>query len=139
MAYCPPAPTLNIPSVEKVPASVLNYGFDLSPPASATPNSPWAPPGPVLVPWLAPGEEVISLTVTFGPGSVSNTQDLVLVTTQITANATGIPQSLVIGWISGGLLGNTYLVTFTWTTNSTPVARTDSRSMNIVCVTAIPT
>jgi hypothetical protein len=137
VAYCPPAPVLDVPSVEKVPGSVLNYGFDLSPPAYPQENSPWAPPGKPKVPWLAPGEQVISLTVTFGPGSVSTTQDLTLVDTQITANATGVAQSLIIGWIAGGLAGNTYLVTYTWITNSTPVGRTDSRSMNIVCVAAL--
>jgi hypothetical protein len=115
----------------------LNYGMDLSPPPYPPTDSPWSPPGPVLVPWLAPGEEVISLNVTFGTGSVSGTEDLLLVDTQITTNATGVPGALIIGWIAGGQAGNTYLVTFQWSTNSTPVSRTDSRSMNLMVVTAL--
>jgi hypothetical protein len=136
MAYCPPAVPLKIPLIEKVPSAVLNYGFDLSPSAT-NPDNPWAAPGVTLVPWLAPGEEVITLFMTLGVGSVSGTNDLMLVDQQITANATGIPQSLLTAWISGGIAGNTYLVTFSWLTNSTPVGRQDSRSMNILCVATL--
>ncbi len=136
MAYCPPAPALNIPVVDKVPSSVLNYGFDLSP-EPTSPSNPWAAPGVTLVPWLAPGEEVIGLTITLGVGSVSGTSDLTLVDSTITANSAGVVASLLTAWISGGVAGNTYLVTFNWVTNSTPVERQDSRSMNINCVATL--
>ena len=136
MAYCPPS---TLPQVTKVPSAVLNYGFDLSPSTGSTcpPNSPWAPPcptGPVLVPWLASGESVVSLTVTSDGGVPTGTGDVTIVDTTITANSSGVPASLITAWISGGTVGTVYTITFTWVTNSTPIAREDSRSMQITVV-----
>jgi hypothetical protein len=89
------------------------------------------------VPWLAPGEQVLSFTVTFGPGSVDATSDLTLQAQTIGPNAAGVAGSLLAAWIAGGVVGNTYLVTFSWVTNSTPVGRQDSRSFNVVCVAVL--
>lgn len=143
---CPPTtpvcPGGTIPSVDKAVSAVLNYGFDLSPAVVVPPTpSMWAaPPYPnpcvptPILPWLAPGEQVVDLSVVAGPGSVSLTNDLTVILTQITANTTGVPASLLTAWLSGGIVGNTYEVTYTWLTNSSPVGRKDSRSMMVVVI-----
>lgn len=133
MAYCPPIIPIKIPTVSKLPSAVLNYGFDLSPEAEPS-NDPWTPPGVTLVPWLAPGEEVIELTVTSDGGTPTGTTDVTILTTTITANPEGVPGSLLTGWIGGGVVGTTYLITFSWLTNSTPIGRQDSRTLRLVCV-----
>jgi hypothetical protein len=134
MAYCPPAtPVVKMPTVEKRVGAVLNYGFNLSP-EIVVPTNPWAPPAPVPVPWLSPGEQVILLNVTAGLGSVSGTADLIVGLQTITANESGVPASLLTAWISGGIAGNIYIVTYAWTTNSSPVERQDDRTLRIVCI-----
>lgn len=135
MAYCPPTPVIANPAVEKRVGAVLNYGFDLAPSGAAQSVLPWAPPvAQPVVPWLVPGEVVLDLVVTAGLGSKSGTADLVIGLTQITANSTGVPSSLLTAWISGGLAGNVYLVTYAWTTNSSPVERKDDRDLQIICI-----
>jgi len=134
MAYCPPVtPAVKMPTVEKRVGAVLNYGFDLSP-VVVTPTNPWAPPAPAPLPWLAPGEQVILLNVTAGVGSVSGANDLAIGLQTITANEGGVPASLLTAWISGGVAGNIYIVTYAWVTNSSPVERKDDRDLRIVCI-----
>jgi hypothetical protein len=135
MPYCPPKPAPAYPAIEKAVGAQLNYGFDLAPQVAQQTN-PFAPPSPVLVPWLAPGEEVIELSVTSDGGTPTGTTDLLIDYTQITANAFGVPGSLITAWISGGTVGTVYVVTFTWGTNSSPVQRIDSRSIQITVVGA---
>ncbi|MFM0141713.1 phage fiber-tail adaptor protein [Paraburkholderia sp. RL18-085-BIA-A] len=101
-------------TVQKDPAATLDYGFDLSGPATALAH-----------PWLAPGEAVIDLTVTADTG-------LTVTGSSINTNASGVPAALLLAWISGGVAGNTYNVSFKFTTNSTP-PRTDCRSLQINC------
>lgn len=104
------------PTMQKDPSAVLDFGFDLSAPATQQ-----------YQPWLAPGEQVASLTVTADSGMTVNSS-------AIATNASGIAGALLVAWLSGGTAGNTYNVRYQFTTNSTP-PRTDSRSIQIQCVT----
>lgn len=92
----------------------LDYGFDLS-----------APTTPLQGPWLQPGEQVTSLTVTTSDSA------LVINSSGISTNSSGVVGALLIAWLSGGVVGTTYNVRYLFTTNSTP-PRTDARSINIV-------
>jgi hypothetical protein len=103
------------PTLVKSVAGVLDFGFDLSP-----------IPSQIATPWLSPGEQVVSLTVLADTGIVVNSSG-------ISANANGVAGALLTAWLSGGTAGNSYNVTFQFTTNSTP-PRTDSRSMVIQCI-----
>ena len=103
------------PTIQKDASASLDFGFDLSAPVSQ-----------LYQPWLAPGEQVVSLTVTADPGLTVNSSG-------ISANASGVAGALLTAWLSGGTNGNTYAVHFAFTTNSTP-PRTDVRSMQIQCV-----
>jgi hypothetical protein len=103
------------PTIEKRVSAVLDYGFDLS-----------APVTQIYQPWLAPGEQVVSLTVAADSGLTVNSSS-------ISANASGVAGALLIAWLSGGVANTTYNVTFTFTTNSTP-PRTDCRSLSVQCV-----
>lgn len=104
-----------VPTIIKDPLSDLDYGFDLS-----VPNTQ------VKAPWLQPGEEVVDLTVTAATGITVNSSG-------ISANAAGVPGSLLIAWLSGGTAGTDYNVQFLFTTNSSP-PRTDVRSLTIQCI-----
>lgn len=99
-----------IPTIPKSVVAVLDYGIDLS-----------IPQTPRAGPWLQPGEYVTSLTVT------SSDPALVINSFGIVPNAAGV-MALCVVWLSGGVLGKTYLVTFTFTTNE---GRTDERSISI--------
>lgn len=133
MTTCPPVP--EYPVVEKTAVAQLNYGFDLAPQVAQQTN-PFVPVGTVPLPWLSPGEVAVELTVTSDGGTPTGTPDIVVDLTQITANSAGIPGALLTAWISGGTVGTSYLVTFTWATNSTPIQRVDSRSIQINVVSA---
>jgi hypothetical protein len=100
------------PTLVKDPAAVLDFGLDLSP-----------VPTQLAAPWLAPGEQVVSLTVTADTGIVVNSSS-------ISANASGVAGALITAWLSGGVSGSTYGAHFQFTTNSTP-PRTDCRSLQI--------
>jgi hypothetical protein len=102
-------------SVTKDPLASLDFGFDLSP-----------APTQLAQPWLAPGEQVTSLTVTADPG-------LTVSSSSISANSNGIAGALLVAWLSGGTAGTTYNVRYQFTTNSTP-PRTDCRSLSVQCV-----
>jgi hypothetical protein len=104
-----------IPSILKSPQADLDYGFDLS-----------APTTPLKYPWLQPGEQVVSLTVTADAGITVNSSG-------IETNDTGVEGALLIAWLSGGAVGTNYNVSFLFTTNSSP-PRTDVRSLVIQCV-----
>lgn len=100
-------------SITKDPGATLDFGFDLSP-----------VPTQLAAPWLAPGEQVVSLTVTPDSG-------LTLQSSSIGTNASGVAGALLIAWLSGGVAGTSYNVKFAFTTNSTP-PRTDCRSLSVV-------
>jgi hypothetical protein len=102
-------------TVQKDPRATLDYGLDLSSPPTALSHG-----------WLAPGEAVIDLTVTADTG-------LTVTGSSINTNVSGVPGALLLAWISGGAAGNTYNVSFKFTTNSTP-PRTDCRSLSVQCV-----
>lgn len=103
------------PSIPKRVSAVLDYGFDLSP-----------APTQLATPWLAPGEQVVSLTVAADPG-------LTVQSSSIGANASGVAGALLIAWLSGGVAGTSYNVSYTFITNSTP-PRTDCRSLSVQCI-----
>lgn len=103
------------PVITKSPQAVLDFGLDLAP-------SPTA----LAQPWLAVGEQVVSLVVTADPG-------LTVQSSSIGTNASGVAGALLIAWLSGGVAGTTYNVSYTFTTNSTP-PRTDCRSLSVQCV-----
>jgi hypothetical protein len=135
MPYCAPSIPAGIPTVIKASSATLNYGFDLSPPAQqSTLVVPWAPPIPFQQPWLQPGEQVLSLTVTSDGGTPTGSPNVTIVNTQIAVNSTGVPASLIQAWISGGTPGVTYGIQFVFTTNSTPVGRIDERTIALVVV-----
>jgi hypothetical protein len=96
-----------IPAVDKDPMALKDYGFDLS-----------LPTRPFGTAWLAPGETLSSLTVTADAG-------ITVASSSIGNNAAGLP-TVAIAWISGGTIGSTYYVRFTFTTNQ---GRTDTRSI----------
>lgn len=98
--------------IKKSPGATLDYGLDLSPPVTA-----------LNAPWLAPGEQVVTLSVSADTG-------LTVTSSSVGTNASGIPGALLVAWISGGEAGTTYNVSYTFTTNSTP-PRTDVRSLQI--------
>lgn len=104
------------PTMQKDPSAILDFGFDLG-----------APQTPQYQPWLAPGEQVVSLTVTADAGLTVNSST-------ISANASGVVGALLLAWLSGGTAGTRYNVRFQFTTNSSP-PRTDSRSIQIQCAT----
>ncbi|MDB5985152.1 MAG: hypothetical protein JWR16_205 [Nevskia sp.] len=104
---------VTIPGINKDPSADLDYGFDLSP-----------SPQQLMVPWLAAGELVTSLTVTADTG-------LTVLSSSINTNSSNVPASLLVAWISGGVIGSTYNVKFMFATNQ---GRTDTRSMQITCV-----
>lgn len=133
MAVCAPATTPAWPVVQKAVGAVLNYGFDLAPAVPQTTNQ-WATPMPVPVPWLALGETVLTLNVTSDGGTPTGTANIVVLQTTITANSVGVPGSLLTAWISGGTAGTVYNVSFVWTTNSTPIARQDERTIQLAVV-----
>jgi hypothetical protein len=101
------------PTIAKDPSSTIDIGLDLS-----------APVTQLYQPWLAAGEAVTNLQVTADPG-------ITLGSTGINTNASGVPASLLIAWVSGGTANNTYAVHLTFTTNQ---GRTDCRSISIQCV-----
>jgi hypothetical protein len=103
------------PTIQKNVNAVLDYGFDLS-----------SQPTQIYQPWLAPGEQVVSLTVTADSG-------LTVSSSSINTNASGVAGALLIAWLSGGIAGNSYAVRYQFTTNSTP-PRTDVRTLQIQCV-----
>jgi hypothetical protein len=103
------------PTIEKRAAAVLDYGFDLS-----------SQPNQIYQPWLAPGEQVVSLTVSADSG-------LTVSSSSISTNASGVAGALLIAWLSGGVAGTSYAVRYQFTTNSTP-PRTDVRTLQIQCV-----
>lgn len=107
MAY-PPI----IPVIIKDPSADLDYGLDLSP-----------SPVSLKTPYLSPGDYVTALTVTADAG-------LTVGSSSITANASGVPASQIVAWLSGGVIGTTYNVRFLFTTFQ---GRTDTRSIQ-VCV-----
>ncbi|WP_027798228.1 phage fiber-tail adaptor protein [Paraburkholderia dilworthii] len=100
----------------KDPNAVLDFGLDLSPVATQ-----------LASPWLAPGEQVVELTVTADSGLTVNSSSIAM-------NASGVTGALLIAWLAGGVAGTTYNVRFQFTTNSTP-SRTDCRSLQIQCAT----
>jgi hypothetical protein len=104
---------VTIPVIYKDPSADLDFGFDLSP-----------SPTQLIKPWLAPGETVTSLTVTADTGLVVNNFS-------INTNSTNVPTALLLAWLSGGVVGNLYLVHFLFTTSE---GRTDTRSMQISVV-----
>lgn len=139
MVYCPPAkPLVFVPSVEKRAVAVLNYGFDLSPAVAIDTTNPWAAPPPApgtqQIPWLSPGEVVMTLSVTVSPSTPGQLTDLVVDLFTINTNAQGIPASLLTAWLSGGTPGQTYVVNYQWSTNSVPVARVDARDLNVIVI-----
>lgn len=140
MAYCPPTPPPPYPAVEKAAVAVLNYGFDLSPPpippTTVGINPWWAPPNPVVIqlPWLQPGEEVTGLVVSSNGGLPTGTTDITVESTQIVTNGTGVPGSQIVAWLTGGTVGTVYLISFVWTTNSSPVPRVDERTIQVTVV-----
>jgi hypothetical protein len=103
------------PTLLKDPSATLDYGIDLAS------SSSWPPGGP----WLAAGETVTELTVTADPGLTVNSQS-------INTNSNGVAGALLVGWISGGVAGNSYYLHFTFTTSA---GRTDTRSILIQCTT----
>lgn len=100
-----------IPVVYKDPSADLDYGYDLSP-----------APTQLIKPWLAPGELVTSLTVTADTG-------ITVQSSGIYPNATGVPGSLILSWLTGCEVGTAYLVRFTFTTSQ---GRTDTKSIQVV-------
>jgi hypothetical protein len=101
------------PVIFKDPSAVLEYGFDLSP-----------SPAQLVKPWLAPSEAVTSLTVTADSGITVNAYSFI-------TNSSGVPASLLVAWLSGGVAGTTYNVKFMFSTNQ---GRTDTRSMQVSVV-----
>lgn len=135
MAYCPPTIPQGVPSAVKAASAVLNYGFDLSPQSqTSTLVQPWAPPTPIKLPWLQPGEEVLNLTVSSDGGTPAGNPNITILETQILPNSAGVPASEVVAWVSGGTPGVTYILSYVFTTNSTPIQRVDERSIAIVVV-----
>lgn len=104
------------PTMQKDPGAVLEFGFDLSAPSTQQ-----------YQPWLAPGEQVVSLSVSTDSGLTVNSSS-------IATNASGVAGALLVAWLAGGVAGNTYNVRFLFTTNSSP-PRTDCRTLQIQCVT----
>lgn len=102
-----------IPTVPASPGSVLDYGFDLGAPATQ-----------LNQPWLAVGEQITSLSVSADPGVVVNSYGYF-------TNASGVPASLCVVWLSGFTAGQLYGVHVTFTTNQ---GRTDTRSIQINCL-----
>lgn len=102
-----------IPTILASPGSVLDYGFDLSP-----------PPTSLRQPWLASGEQITNLSITTDAGVTVNSQN-------IGPNSTGVPAALCTAWLSGFSLGGAYFVHYTFTTNQ---GRTDTRSIQISCL-----
>jgi hypothetical protein len=100
----------------KDPNAVLDFGLDLSPPSTQLSS-----------PWLAFGEQVVSLTVTADSGLTVNSSS-------IATNSAGVAGALLVAWLAGGIAGNVYNVRFQFTTNSTP-PRIDCRSLQIQCAT----
>jgi hypothetical protein len=92
-----------IPTLWKDPYDDKDYGVDL-----AIPLSPFAPAD---APWLLPGEFVTNLSVT------SSDAALIINSFNIATNASGALASLVIAWISGGVLDGLYTVRFFFTTS----------------------
>lgn len=101
------------PTVIKDVSATIDIGLDLSGPVTQ-----------LYQPWLAPGEVVTDLHVTADAGLTVTNQS-------VNTNASGVPAALLIAWVSGGVVGNTYPVRFVFTTNQ---GRTDSRSILINCV-----
>lgn len=94
----------------KAPSAVLDFALDLAPPAQ-----------PGKKPWLGSGEIVTSVSVAADDG-------LVVQSSTIGDNATGVASSLISAWVSGGTVGNVYGLSFTFTTNQ---GRTDTRTVPI--------
>jgi hypothetical protein len=130
MSYCPPTPQPTIPVIEKVSTAVLPYGFNLAP-IDYGRGGLWGAPGPQYLPWLFPGEEVISLVVTSDGGTPSGTGNVNIEAQTITQNMENIQGALLTAWIGGGTVGTNYIITFAWTTNSLPIPRQDSRSLQL--------
>jgi hypothetical protein len=105
-------PQVPIPSIDKSPIAVLDYGIDLSLPTAKT------------GPWLQPGEYVVTLTV------VSSDPALIVDSFGIVPNPQGL-MAICMAWVSGGTLNTIPQVTFTFTTNQ---GRTDERSINFPIV-----
>lgn len=103
----------SIPVIIASPDANLDYGFDLSPPASQLQR-----------PWLATGETVTDLSVTVDAGLTVNSSG-------VAANASGVPGALLVAWISGGVVGSSYYAHFQFTTS---LGRSDMRSIQIQCV-----
>ena len=110
MAYQPAPP---LPLVYKDPSATLDYGFDLSAPATQ-----------LIKPWLAPDEAVTSLAVTADAGITVDAYSFI-------TNSSGVLASLLVAWLSGGTVGTTYEVHFLFSTNK---GRTDTKSVQICVV-----
>jgi hypothetical protein len=136
MSYCPPSPQAPIPIVQKVSTAVLPYGFNLAP-INLGPGSLWGAPGPLFLPWLFPGEEVVSLSVTSDGGTPVGTVNVNIEAQTITQNMEDIPGALLTAWIGGGTVGTNYIITFSWVTNSLPIPRQDSRSIQVNVVATL--
>lgn len=104
---------VTIPTILKSGVAVLDYGIDLS-----------IPQTPLAGPWLQPGEFITTLSVT------SSDPALVIDSFGIVPTAAGV-MAICVAWLSGGVIGTTYLVTFIFTTNE---GRTDERSISIQLV-----
>jgi len=102
-----------IPTIFKDPSAVLEYGFDLS-----------ALPTQLIKPWLATDEAVTTLSVTADAGIVVDAYSFI-------TNSSGVPASLLVAWLYGGVAGTSYNVHFLFTTNQ---GRTDTRSLQISVV-----
>jgi hypothetical protein len=106
-----------IPVIFKSVVADLDYGLDLSPIPTQREQ-----------PWLAAGEAVTQISVSISTAPDSN---LVINSSSINTNLSGVPASLLVAWLSGGTLNSVYTVTFQFTTSQ---GRTDIRSINIQIV-----
>jgi hypothetical protein len=108
MAFPPVTPTFF-----KDPSATLDFGVDLSP-----------PPTQLIKPWLEPGEQVTSVTVTADTGITASAGS-------INTNTSSVQAALLVTWLSGGVAGTTYGVHFLFSTNQ---GRTDTRSISVSVV-----
>ena len=101
------AATVTIPIVDKDPTAIKDYGFDLSLPVRQFESA-----------YLAQGEAIATLTMSADPG-------INVVSSSIGNNAAGLA-TVITAWVSGGTIGSSYYVRFTFTTNQ---GRTDTRAI----------
>lgn len=104
-------------SYTKDPAATLDYKFDWRAKTNQDSESP------ELTDWLGSTETIASFTISssaLNSGSVT-----------ISGSYLANDDTSVVVWISGGDLYNDYDVTCRITTDSTPVARVDERTIRI--------